>query len=50
VPLAPKLRTLQILQGTLRFFYIRWPQNDQTFFHCAAAGEIYVFNIDFGFS
>ena len=40
---------LQILQDTLRFFDIRWPQNDQTLFHPAAAGEICVFDIELRF-
>src|SRR5438876_10674468 len=39
---------LKLLEHASRFFDIRWPQDDQTFFRCPAGGEIGVFNVHFG--
>jgi hypothetical protein len=40
---------LKLLERASRFFDIRWPQNNQTFFRFATGGQIGVFNIHLSF-
>jgi len=39
----------KVFEHASRFFDIRWPQDDQTFFRFATAGEIGVFNVHLSF-